>query len=292
MRRTLLQSSPVAWRICAPTVRRATAGPVLPRPRGATSMSYSGCQLAPPTTYDTVAVTCDSARQPMVTADGAVGALALAADLRELAAEPVRGLAAGRAARRPACAAPPPASSRRARSPSSVFAHPGVYGFGLRISSVSVAEKTPPNAPTSSSSAAIAVLRASLALDVGLGLCRAPPSARGRADRRRRARSPARSARPITSAASRTSPRNVRMSSAAGSRSNVARAVPFSQRTVRARVTRARSANTTTLSILSSLPAPWPAAARAAVGASAQTETRARRRRVISFGRAASPWDA
>jgi len=50
------------------------------------------------------------------------------------------------------------------RIASSDAAHARVFGFGFRISSASVADSSPPNAPTSSSSAAICVRRASLLL--------------------------------------------------------------------------------------------------------------------------------
>jgi hypothetical protein len=171
----------------------------------------------------------------------------------------------------------------RARIASIAFAHAGVFGFGLRISSVSVARNTLVNAATWSFSAEIAVSRAWSALISCSVLSRSAASARARGSAASRSFtcSPA---RPITSAASRTSPRSVRTSSAAGSRSKTARAVPFSHATVRARVTRARSANTTTLSI-----SPF-AAARAATGASAvATRRHVIAARIISSGRAANP---
>jgi hypothetical protein len=219
----------------------------LARPRGVTSMSYSGCQLGP---ADDVrdrrghlrerAATDGDSRRP-------VSALAGAADLRQLAAELVRGQLQA-AQRDVQLAAFVASAARRARKPSSVFAHAGVFGFGLRISSVSVAENTPPNAPTSSSSARDRRLARLAALDLVFGLVEIGASARARGSAASFSFTDL-AERPITSAASRTSPRSVRTSSVAGSRSKAARAVPFSQWTVRARVTRARSAKTTTLSI-------------------------------------------
>ena len=191
-------------------------------------------------------MTCGSARQPMVTV-----AVRYARSPAPPSAARAGGATCPRVCRRPRSGdvqlAPLLAERRAPRAQRVQRLRPrrACSGCGLRISSVSVAENT--------LAERVDVLQ--LGGDRGLGaprlalisasnLVQLARPARARADRRPRARSPARSARPITSAASRTSPRSVRVSSAAGSRSNDGARRPVLAARGRARASPARGRRT------------------------------------------------